>query len=267
MENAIQALNRLKQNHKNFLLILTESQKNFTEFRDSHNRDELLGQSDLFPVLKNFETVALAFSDFLEAMGEVFFNENVLEEIKKISPENRMLGNMPMSQLLGFHNRGREISYGKWIEKIPMPYLHKQIQQLASDYGFYGSSMSAGTSLISGMDTIIDFFKLSGNDEVWKFWPMFLKKEYSNGLRLMAKRAAFLAVANDDEIRANEISWWCDRIDMTPKDSGALYHLRGLLENCPQKNHPEIIWRLKELSTNQIVDESICKQAKNLIEQ
>lgn len=267
MENAIHALNRLKQSHKNFQLILNEAQKNFTEFSGTHNLDDFFSQSDLFPILKNFETVALAFSEFLEVVGEVFFNETVLEEIKKMPSANRKLDEIPISWLLGFHGLGMNVSYGNWMENMPIPYLHKQIYQLAVDYGYYGCSMSASTSLISGMATIISFFELPDEDEFWEFWPIFLKKEYSIGLRLMAKRAAFLAVADDEEIRASEISWWCDQIDMTPKESAASYHLQGFIENCPQPNHPEIIWRLKELSTNQMVDESIRKQAIHLLDQ
>ena len=82
----------------------------------------------------------------------------------------------------------------------------------------------------------------------------------------MAERAAFLAVATEEELQSSEIPWWCSQVDMTPKDEAALYKLGHLIDNCPRLTHPDVIERLKELAVHQGVDESIRKQVQAILE-
>jgi hypothetical protein len=86
---------------------------------------------------------------------------------------------------------------------------------------------------------------------------MFPKKEFIKGLRLMAERVAFLAVATEEELQSSEIPWWCSRVDMTPKDEAPFYKLGYLIGDCPRLTHPDVIECLKELAVYQGVDESI----------
>jgi hypothetical protein len=270
MENASQLVKRLSQSYKDFKTVLVETERTFGEFEEKRNREKCPTQAELVSVLKSFEEVAQAFSSFLQILYEVINDRAVIVEIQKMPPEIRGIGYIASGQLLAFHGTGMRVASGPWTDVTPVPYLHEQISQLAVKYGYYGCSMTASTSLISLMGFLTEVFEKSSDDEMWEvyfeFAPKFLKSEFIKGLRLMAERAAFLAVATEEELQSSEVSWWCSQIDMTPKDEAALYTLSHLIDNCPRLTHPDVIKRLKELAVHQGVDESIRKQVQAILE-
>jgi hypothetical protein len=81
----------------------------------------------------------------------------------------------------------------------------------------------------------------------------------------MSERASFLAVANEEDLKSSEMSWWCNLVDMTPKDEGSLYTLGSRISSCPQPTHPEAVKRLKELAVHPGVQQSIREQAQQAL--
>ena len=75
-------------------------------------------------------------------------------------------------------------------------------------------------------------------------------------LHSIAKRATFLQKADDNELRAGEAVWWCERLDSFPRISNYYGVFIGFLNHCPDAKNPLIIERLKEFSLIDSPDES-----------
>jgi hypothetical protein len=267
VEETKQLIERLVQGYDRLQLALEKEEIVFQNFKWDYDTGKCPPQAELAPILKSFEKIALVFSDWLEILYRVVNNKNALVALRKMRPEARGIGLVDPGQLLSFYGAAAQAEGPADVRS----YFGEQVSQLGIAYAYYGSSMTASSSLISKMSFLTKVFTKPGDDVEWdeyiEFAPRLLKKEYIQGLRLLSKRAAFLAVATEKEIRSSEVSWWCDQVDMTPKDEAALYRLGYMIDHCPQPTHPDVIERLQELAVHQGVQESIREQAQAVLDQ
>jgi len=267
MENIETPADKIINGISDFNDVLDDCAINFNIFSEYFQQNTQCDQTGLAPLLTTFETMANAFSHYVEILCEIIHNCESMTIIRNLPQEKRNFEEIPVSKLLAFHGLGMYITGVYSHKNIPIPYLNQKIYELAVYYGYYGCSMCANTSLISKLNT---FTLLLGSDfgesdELFELLPALMAKEYVPGLRLMARRASFLATATDDEIRNNEVSWWCDQMDMTPKDESQLYQLSGFIMECPDLTHPEVQKRLTLLSTHPGVDETNRQEAKDAL--
>jgi hypothetical protein len=263
MEQA-QLTQRLFKTYRSFKQILTEAERTFSEFERKFNGDKCPEQDELTPVLRNFQKIALAFSEFLEVLDKVLCDENLVMVIQQMPPENKGVSVIDPRELLPFYWMMNSINNKMYEKGTSASYFWELTNALAIEYGYYGSGLTASTSLISQMSIITGVFgEGAKKQEIFlEFAPKFLKKEYIKGLYNISKRAALLATATEKEPHESKTAWWCDIVDATPKDKSTLYILGGLIKGCPDPKHPEVIKRLKELTVNQDIDESIREQAQ-----
>ncbi len=261
-----QLISNLTGRYTNFTTILVQTDIVFQKFAQSYIDEDCPAQEELAPILINFERMALAFSKFLESMDVVINSTDAIQTLKMMLPETRGISHVSSRLLLSFYGASRQLSQTA-IENF---LLCKQVAALGVEYAYYGSSMSASSSLVSKMSFLTGIYETPSNHQDWEiyleFAPKFLKKEYIKGLVLLAERAALLATATLGEIEASEIAWWCSRVDMTSKDEGALYTLTDLIKNCPDVTNPDANQRLRMLAIHQGVDASVREQAQFILD-
>ncbi|MDX1522317.1 MAG: hypothetical protein R3264_11865, partial [Anaerolineae bacterium] len=245
-----QLTQRLFQSYKQFKHVLAEGEITFTEFDRGFNGDKCPEQNDLIPVLGSFQKIALNFSEFLEVLDKVLAHNETITAIQQMRPENKSIGVIDPRELLPFYWTINGINNRMHEKQTSISLAWEMTSALAIEYGYYGSSMTANTSLLSSMPTITGVFGEASEmrDIFTEFAPKFLKKEYIKGLNFMAERANFIATTPQEKLQSNEIFWWCNRVDMTPKDGGSLYTLSYLIEHCPKPSHPSVIERLQRLA-------------------
>ena len=265
MEQNNQLINRLSKTYNDFKLVLTEGETTFSQFGHEFTGEKCPEQAELAPILQSFQKIVLAFSEFLKVLGEVLRDEDLIVSIQRMSPEDRPIGGIVPTDLLPFYWLLNDISHKLSHNKIQPSHLWELVYGLAVEYAYYGSSMTASSSLISQMGMLTGVFVEEDSQirEIFlEFAPKFFKPEYIKGLSYMSERAALLATASEEELRQAEISWWCNEVDATSKDEAMYYTLRGFIEGCPDPFHPEVVKRLKELAVCQGVQETIRKQAR-----
>lgn len=261
-----QVILNLTDRYTNFTTILGQTDIVFQKFVQSYIDEDCPTQEKLAPILINFERMALAFSKFLESMDVVIKNTDAIQALKMMPPETRGIGHVSPGLLLSFYGASRQLSQ----TAIENSLLCKQVAALGVEYAYYGSSMSASSSLVSMMSFFTGIYEKPSNHQEWEiyleFAPKLLKKEYVKGLVLLAERAAFLATATLSEIEASEIAWWCSRVDMSSKDEGALYTLTDLIKNCPDVTNPDANQRLRMLAAHQGIDASVRERAQVILD-
>ncbi len=261
-----QLISKLAGRHKSFTTNLAQADVVFQEFNQSRIDEDCPDQARLIPILRNFENIALAFSNFLESLDLVIKSTDAIQTLKMMPPKTRGVGFIDPTLLLSFYGASKLSEVA-----IQKSQLCEQVANLGVDYAYYGSSMTASSSLISKMSFLTGIYEKPGDHQEWEIYlelaPKILKREYIQGLRLLSERAAFLSTATLEEIQFSKIAWWCSQVDMTPKDEAALYTLSYLIKNCPEATDPGANQRLRMLAIHQGIDASVREQAQAILDE
>jgi hypothetical protein len=268
MEQKNQLIERLSKTYVDFESALSDGEVIFSQLGEKSDGKRCPEQVDLAPILKSFQEIALTFSAFLEVLEKVLHDQDLIVSIQQMPPDKRPLKAIGAEQLLPFYWTMNNIDHKLYDNGTPRSYLWEVVHSLATEYAYYGSSMTAGTSLISQMEILTGVFDMTegtkGREIYLEFAPKILEPEYIKGLFFMSEYAALLATAGEHELRQKEVAcvWWCNMVDATPKNEAAYYTLSYFIEGCPDPRDSEIIKRLRELAESQGVHESIREQAQ-----
>lgn len=266
MQLAEQSIKNLTQTSAKLRRTLENSAGYFSTFAQEFDGTRCPEQSELVPFLKSVQGIALALAEFLEALRAFLTDRNAVAALRRIPSEERGLGG-EAHQLLDFYGACGSLANKLREQDTTTTYVWQQTYELCVWFAYLGSSMTATSSLISSIPFVTQLFreesssKWWGDDEYLKLAVRILKEELIQGLYHISRRADLLVNTPESELKSHEFSWWCQRVDSTPKDRGAYYKLRSLIAECPDPAHPDAVARLKQIATGDKVDEDIREEA------
>ena len=222
-----------------------QNQYNLLDLAKQHlSTEQCPSRQELAPVLRSIQEMSRSLASFLEVLNGVLNGPDSrarleLLNFQEVMPSSERARNLmePRYLLIPLVN-------AFYRNQTPTSLLWGQTFDLAIWYSEY-------TNTISGFYYIIENH-IKGyhpdNKWLWGWMNDFCNQYRIMALHSMAKRAEFLEISSDSEIKAGEAVWWCEQIDAFPKTSSYYQIFIGFLNRCPDAKNPIIIERLKEFA-------------------
>jgi len=266
MRSADSLIAQLTQTYRKLELTAAREAATLSEFEQEFDGARNPEQDELAQVLRSIQAMATSLAEFVKALRDFLGDGNAVAVLRESPLNCREVGKVEVRHLLRPYLAMVDQDSKLREQGVARSYLWRATLGLYTWFAYLGASYTASSSMISGLQMITEKLESESMESFdWEpYRSVVLKKEHIQQLYDISDRAAFLITATAEQLEADEVSRWCQRLDNVLERMGRAldYQLESLIEECPIPVTDSIIQRLHQVSANEAISESVREQAR-----